>query len=64
MAVAHGHLLRIYAAREQIPEYIAEILKANAWYQTTPKDIEAWPSNFALPMHRAVLRPLACVSRN
>jgi TolB-like protein/thioredoxin-like negative regulator of GroEL len=41
MAVAHGHLLRIYAAREQIPEYIAEIVKANAWYEGAPKEIEA-----------------------
>lgn len=41
MAVAHGHLLRIYAAREQIPEYIAEIVRAGAWLQATPKDMEA-----------------------
>jgi TolB-like protein/DNA-binding winged helix-turn-helix (wHTH) protein/Flp pilus assembly protein TadD len=41
MAVAHGHLLRIYAAREQIPEYIAEISKANAWFERKPKEINA-----------------------
>jgi TolB-like protein/DNA-binding winged helix-turn-helix (wHTH) protein len=40
MAVAHDHLLRIYAAREQIPEYIAEIVKANAGHEQTPEDID------------------------
>jgi tetratricopeptide (TPR) repeat protein len=41
MAAAHDHLLRIYAAREQIPEYIAEILRANAGSQGARKEIEA-----------------------
>lgn len=41
MAVAHRHLVRIYAARQQIPEYITEIIKANAWYQETPEQINA-----------------------
>jgi TolB-like protein/DNA-binding winged helix-turn-helix (wHTH) protein len=39
MAVAHRHLVRIYAAREQIPEYITEIVKANDWYEETPEQI-------------------------
>ena len=41
MAVAHRHLVRIYAARQQIPEYITEIVKANAWYEQTPEQINA-----------------------
>jgi tetratricopeptide (TPR) repeat protein len=41
MPVAHRHLVRIYAAREQIPEYITEITKANAWYEETPDQINA-----------------------
>jgi TolB-like protein/DNA-binding winged helix-turn-helix (wHTH) protein len=41
MTVAHRHLVRIYAARQQIPEYIAEIAKAGAWYQGTPQEIES-----------------------
>lgn len=36
MAVAHGHLLRIYAAREQIPECIAEIIEASTRYEGKP----------------------------
>ena len=40
MTVAHRHLVRIYAACERIPEYIAEIAKAGAWYEGTPEQIE------------------------
>ena len=40
MIIAHRHLVRIYAARERIPEYLTEIGKANGWYKATPEDIE------------------------
>lgn len=41
MAMAHRHLARIYATRDQIPEYIAELVKANSWYERTPEQINA-----------------------
>lgn len=41
MVIAHRHLVRIYAARDQIPEYISELVKANAWYERTPEQINA-----------------------
>ncbi len=41
MTIAHRHLVRIYAAREQIPEYISEMLKANGWYDAPPAQLEA-----------------------
>lgn len=41
MTIAHRHLVRVYAAREQIPEYISEMLKANGWYNAPPAQLEA-----------------------
>ena len=39
--IAHRHLVRIYAAREQIPEYVTEILKSNGWYKGNSEELEA-----------------------
>jgi len=45
MEIAHRHLLRIYAAREQIPEYIAEVVKP---HPGTPKEIEEFAKRLRL----------------
>jgi hypothetical protein len=38
--VAHRHLERLYAVREQIPAYLGEIVQAHDWYYGTPEDLE------------------------
>ena len=41
MPVAHRHLERLYAVREQIPAYLAEVVQAHDWNSETPEDVEA-----------------------
>ncbi len=41
MTIAHRHLMRIYARRGQIPQYIDQFIKARAWFDQSPEQTEA-----------------------